>query len=105
MHARAPADWAACSSFGTAAALLRLLNRVRTSAALPLSELRVLLCCLPKPQGGERAVALVGTFSRLLFTLARSELTGWAGEAARARHWNSATAGSSALRAAIPRAA
>ena len=52
-----------------------------------------------KPRGGERTLALICMFARITTRLFRAQTRAWS--AAKARHWDHAIAGSSALRSVV----
>ena len=70
--------------------------------ALPLQSLVSIMAVIPKPQGGERLVALMHRLFRIYFRSRRSIISDW--EAAQELWWDTALAGSSALKAALLRA-
>eukprot|EP00969_Alexandrium_andersonii_P191409 8454545-Alexandrium_andersonii.AAC.1 len=45
--------------------LTALLNEVESRAALPNQQLAVSMATLPKPNGGERQICLIGMITRL----------------------------------------
>ena len=85
----------AVSSLGD---LLREIERV---CAWPAQTLVNVMCLLPKPSGGERAVVLQAMLMVLWSSARAVHVKTW--DAAKGRHWDSALKGNSALKAALMR--
>ena len=76
-----------------------LVNLVCTSVAWPYQVLCNKMVLKAKPRGGERTLALFCMFAWITTRLFRGQTRAWT--AAKARHWDHAIAGSSALRSAV----
>ena len=76
-------------------------NRWEDTLALPIQTIISLMAVLPKPQGGERLIALMHRLLRAFFKARRWFISSW--EQSRADWWDNALKGSSALRAAVLR--
>jgi ribonuclease HI len=81
--------------------LARLFGNWTAELTMPLQAMINLMAVIPKPDGGERLVAMMSMVTRVFFRSMRWRIGEW--EAARAGFWDDAIAGSSALRAAVMR--
>ena len=79
-----------------------LLSDIQHSGTPPLQMMQNIMATLPKKCGGTRTVAIAATIYRLLMELDNEEVAEY--ERQNAFHGDSATAGSSAVRAAEDRA-
>ena len=79
--------------------LLELLNQCGDQLCVPLLVFCNLMCAIPKDIGGERVIALMAMAMRVLAKCRRWRCTEW--DQTRPSWWDSAIAGSSALRAAV----
>ena len=77
-------------------------NHWEQTLALPLQAVISIMTVLPKPQGGERLIALMHRLLRAYFKARRWHIDVW--EQAKGEWWDTAIKGSSALQAAISRA-
>ncbi len=82
-------------------ALCSMMRRAVANLVLPLGTLLNRLNPLGKKGGGNRTIATMSSFYRLLARVCGDDISDW--DLERAGHWDSAVAGSSALRAHILR--
>ena len=78
-----------------------LISECEANLTFPIQVLVHLMFSLPKPGGGERMVAILALILRSWSKARRQGLASW--DARRAGFWDTAIAGSSALKAALCR--
>jgi hypothetical protein len=79
--------------------LVKMMQQWEDNGTVPLQLLYNIVKLIPKPGGGERPITLMPLLVRLLFKMRGYVTTEWCEK--RARHWDGAVRGSSALRTAV----
>ncbi len=82
-------------------ALIDIIMMMEEEVAIPAQALLNIVALIPKPQGGDRPVALMSLVYVLWTRIRSEEFKEW--DEARLKHWDDAVQGSSALKAALRR--